>query len=57
LEWFNPQSFTETLEMIDANPTIYPSKKCRLGTMLSHETRVPSEVETIERTALVFRTG
>jgi len=28
-----------------------------LDTMLSYETRVSSEAETIERTALVFRTG
>jgi len=28
-----------------------------LDTMLSQETRVSSEAETIERTALVFRTG
>ena len=42
--------------MIDAN-NLSKYNVLWLGTMLSQETRVTSEAETIERTAYKFRTG
>ena len=50
------QSFTETLKMVDAN-NLFKYNDLWLGTSLPYGNRVPSEAETIERTALVFRTG
>ena len=42
--------------MVDAN-NLSKYNVLWLGTMLSQETRVTSEAETIERTAYKFRTG